>query len=236
MKIIYDVGANNGDDIPYYLHKADFVVAIEANPVLSGAIIERFPTEVSAGRLVVESCAVTVDSTEAAVPFYIHKRYHVQSQVPRPPDDQIGEFEKIDVPSKSLISIINNYGTPHYIKIDVERYDKILLKGLFRHAIFPAYVSAESHEIEVFATFVSYGGYKAFKLVDGPTIPHVYGHHKISTIFGPIDYSFPDHSAGPFGNDIEGQWLTASTFFKVLADAGLGWKDIHVSNVDLPQA
>jgi hypothetical protein len=32
MKIIYDLGANNGDDIPYYLLKADTVVAVEANP------------------------------------------------------------------------------------------------------------------------------------------------------------------------------------------------------------
>ena len=117
----------------------------------------------------------------------------------------------------------------------MEYYDKILLKGLFLQGVFPAYMSAESHEIDVFATFVSLGGYKAFKIVDGGTIPAIYGQHKISTMSGLIQYSFPDHSAGPFGNDIEGPWLTASDFFKVLAEIGLGWKDIHVSNVDLPQ-
>jgi hypothetical protein len=33
-KVIHDIGANNGDDIPYYLKKADIVVAVEADPVL----------------------------------------------------------------------------------------------------------------------------------------------------------------------------------------------------------
>jgi len=31
-RIIYDFGANTGNDIPYYLKKADVVVAVEANP------------------------------------------------------------------------------------------------------------------------------------------------------------------------------------------------------------
>ncbi len=41
-KIIYDFGANNGDDIPYYLKKAELVVAVEANPSLCQKIEERF--------------------------------------------------------------------------------------------------------------------------------------------------------------------------------------------------
>ena len=33
-KIIYDLGAGDGSNIPYYLLKADTVVAVEANPRL----------------------------------------------------------------------------------------------------------------------------------------------------------------------------------------------------------
>ena len=33
-KIIYDFGANNGDNIEYYLLKSDLVIAVEANPEL----------------------------------------------------------------------------------------------------------------------------------------------------------------------------------------------------------
>ena len=46
-KIIYDVGSNNGDDIPYYLLKSDLVIAIEANPKLCNLINERFNKEIS---------------------------------------------------------------------------------------------------------------------------------------------------------------------------------------------
>ena len=73
MKIIYDVGSNNGDDIPYYFHKSDRVVAIEANPILTEGIRQRFSSEIATGKLVVENCAVTVDDTQGAVPFYVHK-------------------------------------------------------------------------------------------------------------------------------------------------------------------
>ena len=45
MKIIYDFGAHNGNDIPYYLTKADKVVAVEANPGLAAQIKERFKDE-----------------------------------------------------------------------------------------------------------------------------------------------------------------------------------------------
>ena len=41
-KVIYDFGANNGVDIPYYLLKADLVIAVEANPKLCAQIQDRF--------------------------------------------------------------------------------------------------------------------------------------------------------------------------------------------------
>jgi len=58
-KVIYDIGANNGDDIPYYLQKADVVVAVEANPDLCKQLRERFVESIECGRLVVENCVVT---------------------------------------------------------------------------------------------------------------------------------------------------------------------------------
>ena len=45
-KIIYDIGSNNGDDIPYYLLKSDLVIAIEANPKLCDLIQKKFSKEI----------------------------------------------------------------------------------------------------------------------------------------------------------------------------------------------
>ena len=51
-KVIYDLGSNNGDDIPYYLLKSDVVVAVEANPILCEQIKAKFKYEIQAGRIV----------------------------------------------------------------------------------------------------------------------------------------------------------------------------------------
>jgi len=231
MRVIYDLGSNNGGDIPYYLLKSDLVVAVEANPTLADFIRSRFHNEISAGRLAVENVVVTVGDSDE-VPFYIHKSLHLLSQFERPAEDIVQDFEKVILPSKTLIEILSTYGSPFYIKIDVEGYDQKLLESLFKNKIFPPYLSAESHTIEVLSQLVANGGYRAFKLVVGPTVPFIYNKCQVSTLNGLVEHSFPFHSAGPFGNDILGPWERPDTFFQTLAQMGLGWRDIHVSNVD----
>ena len=77
--IIYDIGSNNGDDIPYYLLKSDLVVAVEANPRLCDLIKNRFKEEINNGSLVVENCVVQINDQIDKVPFYIAKNNHVLS-------------------------------------------------------------------------------------------------------------------------------------------------------------
>lgn len=233
-RIIYDFGANNGDDLPYYLQKAEKVVAVEANPVLANHIRSRFADAIASGRLVVEARALTVEATAAAVPFYIHKSNHVLSQFPEPPQSTISQFDRISVPAQNVVELIRRHGDPHYVKVDVEHYDQAILRALFLNGIKPPYISAESHSIEVFALLVALGDYRAFKLVDGRSIPHRYRNAAIQTIAGPARYDFPNHSAGPFGVDVAGPWMTRDNFFRVLGFAGLGWRDIHASRVDSP--
>ena len=101
MRIIYDVGANNGDDISYYLLKADKVIAVEANPDLASSIREKFAVSIAQGRLVVESCVVTVDDERAEVPFFLHRGHHVLSQFSEPSVDQMKDFERVIYPRNS---------------------------------------------------------------------------------------------------------------------------------------
>ena len=75
-KIIYDFGANKGDDIPYYLKRADFVVAVEADPGLCEIMRNRFQQQIKSGRVIVENHVITVDAL-TEVPFYKHKKNHV---------------------------------------------------------------------------------------------------------------------------------------------------------------
>lgn len=230
-RIIYDFGANNGDDIPYYLRKADVVVAVEADPALCKVIEARFQTELHAGQLYIENCVLTAD-VEADVVFYVNKSDHVLNQFPTPSDRDIDHFEQIILPSLSPITIIKKYGEPFYIKIDVEHYDKAILRMLFLNRIYPQFISAESHCVENFALLVSCGRYNAFKLVDGPSVSKIYNNLSFVSNDGKREtYSFPYHSAGPFGDDIYGEWLSANDLLLLLAFEGLGWKDIHATRV-----
>jgi hypothetical protein len=143
-------------------------------------------------------------------------------------------FEEIKMPSKNVLGMIKKYGEPYYVKVDLEHYDHVVLRYLFDNGIFPPYISAESHTIDILCILVALGKYESFKLVDGATVSERYADQLIETSQGGIVYSFPHHSAGPFGNDIHGDWMTKDNFSKVLLFANLGWKDIHATNVDRP--
>ena len=231
-KTIYDLGANNGDDIEYYLKKGDKVVAVEANPSLCKIISKKFVNELNLGKLVIENCAVTTDRTASDVDFYLSKNSNLNSQLHIP--DRADQFEKIRVPSKSIIDLIENHGIPHYIKIDIEGSDKFVLRQLFEHEFKPPFISVEAHTAEIFAILLALGEYRSFQLVEGSTVSKKYKNHKIRTNGGIEMYSFPSHSAGPFGQDIDGNWMNPEDFCRFLGLSNFGWKDIHATTEILP--
>ena len=232
--VIYDLGSNNGDDIPYYLLKADKVVAVEANPRLAAHIAQRFADEIAAGRVVVENCALTDDPNVGEVTFYIYDQQDGRSAL-HPAADELADFTPITVAAANIVDIVRRYGEPYYIKIDLEGFDHAVLKDLFLNGIFPPYISAEAHVVEVFCTLVSLGGYRAFKMIRSQSFEDLYARCTVETRTGPAEMRFSlMHNSGPFGNDIGGAWLDPVVFQRYLAHVGLGWNDIHASRLDAP--
>ena len=237
--VIYDFGANNGDDIPYYLKKADLVVAVEANPALCQAMRNRFATELAADRLRIENCVLVAQSDAASaqeVPFHLHKRHHVLGQFPQPEATVLADYDRVLLPAQSALAILQRHGPPHYLKLDIEGYDEVILRELLSNNIRPAYLSAEFSSVRVFALLAGLGDYAAFKLVEGKTVADTFRNHPIRTGAGNELYSFPTHSAGPFGDDLPGPWLNADDFFPLLAAKGTGWRDIHATSLVQPAA
>lgn len=233
-KIIYDFGANKGDDIPYYLKRADLVVAVEADPDLCRIMQDRFAQQIKSGRVIVENYVITVEAL-SEVTFYKHKRNHVLSQFPTPRGRHLRAFTEMLLPARRPLSIIAEHGPPHYIKIDVEHYDAAILQNLFAHGIRPPYISAESHSAEVFSLLAVQGGYRAFKLVEGRHVHRSANDILIQGDDGGLErFSFKRHAAGPFGEDIRGEWLTAENCKRLLAFRGLGWRDLHATNLRDP--
>ena len=232
MKVIFDIGSNNGDNIPYYLLKCDKVIAIEANPELCTEIADRFQYEIECGRLIIRNgVIVTSEINSNQVPFYIHKFNHVLSQFPKPDDTLIQNFNQYFLPTINIKELVKEYGIPFYVKIDIENYDHILLRDFLRNDIKPEFISAESHSIDTFAGLVSLG-YNSFKLVIGETVNAQYRNHNVITKSGFIKYSFPYHSAGPFGEDINGNWMSKTELLYFIVTEGLGWYDIHARKID----
>lgn len=230
MKIIYDLGANNGDDIPYYLLKADRVVAVEANPVLADEIKTKFTKEIETGRLIVETCIVTADESAPSLPFYVCITHHVQSTFVRPGNVDSGAWNTIQVPARNVVEIIEQYGEPFYIKIDVEHYDQYILRALFNANIRPLYISCESHIIDIFCILAGHGDYNRFKLVYGGNVPADYSNKQVTALDGTVHtISWPPHSAGPFGEEVNDSWRNTGDFFNHLRGVSLGWIDIHAT-------
>ena len=203
--VIYDIGANNGDDIPYYLLKADLVVAIEANPLLIQQINIRFEDAINKGKLVVEDCVLSDTESQEPVSFFVHKYDHVLSQFPKPKD--IENFYELKIRSRTISKIIDENGYPYYCKIDIEHYDFSIVKNMFESGIFPEYISAEIHNFDTLCLILGNSSYKSFNIVEGQTIKSIYRDAVISKYNGNIKYNFPDHSAGPFGFDIKLDWM-----------------------------
>jgi len=231
-KIIYDLGANNGDDIVYYLKKADIVVALEANPVLCERIRERFATELAQGRLFLEGC-VLAEERGQQVPFYVHRSDHGLSQFPQPAAEQSNQFEEVRLPSITVQDLFSKYGHPFYVKVDLEGYDETVLRRMFELGVFPDYVSVEAHALSVFCLLVSVGQYKAFKLVDFDTFFRGSTELSIHTLDGRRRYNFPLHySSGPCADDIPGKWMGVDEFLLLIGLEAPGWKDVHASRID----
>ena len=83
------------------------------------------------------------------------------------------------------------------------------------------YISSEIKKIEDFSLFSKFKENCSFKVVEGHTVNLVY-------------QNFLENSAGPFGNDIKGNWISYDNFYKLLEFKlkQNGWLDVHSSFID----
>jgi FkbM family methyltransferase len=232
IDLIIDLGANDGADLPYYLMKAKKVVAVEANLILCEQIRSKYRDEITNGRLQIENVAVTVGFT-GKCDFYLHKVNHGLSQMTKPYN--LDDFERIEIDSLNVIELIEKYVSEHngfkyYLKVDLENYDKFIIKDIFEKDYFPHYLSVESHDVEVMSRLIASEKYSYYNIVEGSEVEKNYRKSKIQVGDDLIEFTFPAHSAGPFGDDIAGGWFDSGDLFRILGYIGMGWRDIHATS------
>lgn len=228
QKIIYDIGAYEGGDLDYYLKKADQVIAIEANPVSADKISSKYKSEIIAGNLIVVNKAILVQDGQNKISFYVHKYNSALSSIIEPPPGEIQHFEKIDVETISVSDLFKTYGHPYFVKIDIEKFDYLILKELMSNKIFPDYFSVEIHLPEILGLFLTQEVYNSFNIVRG---------YQIGTKYKKLSFLGKDgrryttelkpHFAGPFGEEIKDNWYSKSDIIKAISIEGFGWCDLH---------
>ncbi len=235
MRVIYDLGANVGSNIPYYLMKCDVVVAVEANADLVKRLENDYSAEIAGGRVHVVHRAVTTQTAAAAAHqarFFVYSGEkpmgHVQSSLV-PPEWGGEHFTETTVRLTHVAELFAQYGEPHLVKIDLEHHDLHVVQDLLRRETRPPYLSVEAHDPRILAALLLEEAYVGFKIVRGSTIAIDFADTTIATDAGPVQHAFSKHSAGPFGDDIPGEWLDRPSLVRHFRRFGPGWIDIHAA-------
>jgi len=212
LQTIFDVGMHTGKDTQFYLDKGFRVVAIEARPDLVEENRRKFKTYLDANLLEIVPCAVA--RTEGSMPFYVF-----------PEKDDWGTLDSdyaqrniargkkhytVEVPTIPFSSVLERYGVPYYLKIDIEGADILCVEALHGFLNRPKYLSIETHLTNFEQTFGTVAhlfalGYRRFKIVNQDLNslrfcpdPPLEGKY--------VNACFDSEMSGPFGEEAPGVW------------------------------
>jgi FkbM family methyltransferase len=173
--LAFDVGLNTGDDTRYLLSRGYRVVAIDADPRAADTARATLRSEIQEGRLeIIHAC---IAREPGVAEFWICDDKSQFNSFHRAIASRDGRrHHKIDVPAIRFASILERFGIPHLLKIDIEGNDLLCLEDLSPSAL-PRFVSIESEcAIDPEAASVDDGlrvlamlrdlGYRKFKLID----------------------------------------------------------------------
>lgn len=202
--LIYDLGANQGEDTEFYLAKGFRVVAVEASPVLHAALAERLAGAVAAGRLVLLNCGIW--SEAVTLPFYLNQdNDHWSSFDPAYGTRQGTRYRVLEVPCITAPDLLLRHGMPRYLKIDIEGADRLVLAQLRGLAPLPDYVSVEEYGVAAIRDLAALG-YTRFQIRTQndkswavPPDPPREGRHVARVSTG--------KDSGLFGAELPGAWL-----------------------------
>lgn len=216
--LIFDVGMHKGEDTAFYLKKGFNVVAFEADPDLAAACKNRFSDEINSGRLTLVQGAIvdTKKVKDKTISFYKNNDQSVWGTVVEKWADRNKKMgatsQIIEVQTIDFGKCLEQYGIPHYLKIDIEGMDTICLEALLPFEEKPNYISIESekvsfekleYEFELFDRL----GYNKYQVVNQAEITKQ-KEPADSKEGKNIGYSFEEGSSGIFGSDFRAPWIT----------------------------
>lgn len=201
--LIYDIGLHVGQDTDFYLKKGFRVVAVEANPMLARLAADRFEKAIAANRLTIVD--VGLGGVVGQFPFYVNNHHSEWSSFDRDVASRGDPVEEVMVPTITVGTLLAAFGVPHFMKIDIEAYDRFVIEGLRGRSVIPAFLSIENGPMGQFELLVTLG-YRHFKLVEQSALRGTKA--PIPAREGAsVEHVFPSGSSGPFGAEAPGEWL-----------------------------
>lgn len=220
--LVYDLGMHNGDDTAHYLEQGYRVLAVEADPDLVASAEKRFGSAIQAGQLCILN--VGISESRGTATFWICDDNTIWNSFLEELAGRKGcRHHAIEVPVRTLPDILDEYGTPQYLKIDIEGYDEICIRSLVGRSL-PKYISAEDNAhitdsgTPTLIAALQEVGYKRFKLISQHDHRALMGRTGSSAMERICDLlripkhrpenAFPEGSSGPWGEESDGPWLT----------------------------
>lgn len=197
--LIMDLGMNNGDDTAYYLARGHSVVSVEANPTLCQQARERFAQAIESSQLTILNAAVS--DQDEVLSFFINTVNDHWSSLDAGWASREGHpLKEISIQGICIPTLFSQYGTPIYLKVDVEGVDEMVLDQLKRVTKLPQYLSVEDCRLGYeYLERMAALGYQRFQIVDQSEVPKMADPQ--------IAWKFAPGSSGPFGPALPQTWL-----------------------------
>jgi len=236
-EIIYDIGMHEGQDTSFYLKKGFRVIAVEANSALVDSARKRFAPFLMSGQLTILNVGVASKDSDKYLEFFVNEQISDWSSFDKKLAGRMNcPLRSVYVPTRTLASIVTEFGSAHHVKIDIEGHDVIALRSLLDNQERPCFVSVENGNQGMLGMLID-ADYNRFKYIQQEDITKV-RLPKEAKEGEYTEHLFPRGASGPFGEETQGEWLTAeqvrleiSKVWEVASGekkpGDHGWYDLH---------
>lgn len=245
MKTIFDIGMYDGADTTYYLECGYRVIAVEANPELTQQVQQTYADQIASGQLTCINAAISpngdpvelnLSGKDLGSSTLFGER--IAHKVP---------MGSVTVPGVTLEHLIEKYGIPDYLKVDIEGADRLCILPLTSETR-PAFLSFEiGDDVDELLAHTAKIGYSRFKIINQNSFREI---KNLQCLYDRVAYRLmrymgyarpqlikragrfftPGHSSGPVPWRSDGRWRSADETRSLLRTSELpGWFDIHAT-------